>query len=327
MKILIVRVGAMGDVLHALPAVAALRRERPEWVIDWVVDARWKALLEDGPVVNKVHVAETRAWSKKPVSVGTLRSVIELRKRLRAERYDLVVDMQGTLRSAVIGRMAGARLVGYADPRERVGWLYSEKVQRRGSHVVEQGAALLAEACGMALQLKEFALPVIAAKEHWAEQQVVKRPMGVLSAGGGWGAKLWPVESYALLAVALRTMGFDVVVSAMSERDALALDVVSASDGAARSVVCDVAGLVALLRRADLFVGGDSGPTHLAAALAVPTAALFGPTDPARNGPWGLGARVVLRDAGAVTRYKRTAVSAMGKIAVEQVVEAVRDLL
>jgi heptosyltransferase-1 len=92
-------------------------------------------------------------------------------------------------------------------------------------------------------------------------------------------------------------------------------------------VVCDVAGLVALLRRADLFVGGDSGPTHLAAALAVPTVALFGPTDPARNGPWGPGARVVLRDPGAVTSYKRTSVSAMGKIAVDQVVEAVRDLL
>jgi heptosyltransferase-1 len=358
MKVLIVRVGAMGDVLHALPAVAALRRERPEWVIDWVVDARWRALLEDAPVVNKVHVVETREWSKKPVSMGTLRSVMELRRRLRAERYDVVVDMQGTLRSAVIGRMAGARLVGYADPRERVGWLYSEKVQRlavppglkpnsssglhggaeapplqsnevrpQSAHVVEQGAALLAEACGVALEAKEFALPVVAAKESWAEGAVLARPMCVLSAGGGWGAKLWPVESYVRLAVALREMGFDVVVSAVSEGDALAQGVAAASEGSARMVVCDVAGLVALLRRADLFVGGDSGPTHLAAALAVPTVALFGPTDPARNGPWGPGAKAVLRDAGAVTNYKRTSISEMGRISVEQVVEAVRNLL
>jgi len=327
MKVLIVRVGAMGDVLHALPAVAALRRERPDWVIDWVVDARWRALLEDGPVVNQVHVAETREWSKKPVSVVTLRSVMGLRRRLRAERYDVVVDMQGTVRSAVIGRMAGARLVGFGDPRERVGWLYSEKVQRRGEHVVEQGAALLGEACGVAVEAKEFALPVIAAKERWAKGAVVARPMCVLSAGGGWGAKLWPVESYGRLAVALREMGFDVVVSAVSEGDALAKGVVAASEGAARMVACDVAGLVALLRRADLFVGGDSGPTHMAAALAVPVVALFGPTDPARNGPWGPGAKAVLREAGAVTSYKRTAVSAMVKISVEQVVEAVRELL
>jgi heptosyltransferase-1 len=177
------------------------------------------------------------------------------------------------------------------------------------------------------LQPKEFALPVIAEKERWAEGAVLARPMCVLSAGGGWGAKLWPVESYGRLAIALREMGFDVVVSAVSEGDALAQGVVSASNGAARMVVCDVAGLVALLRRADLFVGGDSGPTHLAAALAVPTVALFGPTDPARNGPWGAGAKVVLRDAEAVTSYKRTALSEMGKISVEQVAEAVRDLL
>lgn len=327
MKVLIVRVGAMGDVLHALPAVAALRRERPEWVIDWVVDARWRALLEDGPVINKVHIAETQAWSKSPVSVETLRSVMALRKRLRAEQYDVVVDMQGTLRSAVIGRMAGTRLVGFGDPRERVGWLYSEKMQRRGEHVVQQGAALLAQACGVALTAKEFALPVIAANERWAEEQVLKRPMCMMSPGGGWGAKQWPVESYARLAFALREMGLDVVVSAVSDDDTLAQSVVLASNGEARSVVCDVAGLVALLRRADLFVGGDSGPTHLAAALAVPTVALFGPTDPTRNGPWGVGAKAVLRDADAVKSYKRTAVSAMGKIAVEQVAAAVRNLL
>jgi heptosyltransferase-1 len=328
MRVLIVKVGAMGDVLHALPAVAALRRERPEWVIDWVVDARWRALLEDGPVVNKVHIAETREWSKAPLSGKTLRSVLELRKQLGAEQYDLAVDMQGTFRSGLIGKMSGAqRLVGYGDPRERVGRVYSEKVARRGAHVVQQGAALLAVAAGVELQPMEFTLPVIATAERWAERAVLKRPMCVLSAGGGWGAKLWPAESYGRLAVALRGMGFDVVVSAASEADALAQDVVAASAGGARLVACDVAGLVALLRRADLFVGGDSGPTHLAAALAVPLVALFGPTDPARNGPWGPGEKSILRDAAAVTSYKRTDASAMGTISVESVVVAVRGFM
>ena len=123
MKVLIVRVGAMGDVLHALPAVAALRRARPDWMIDWVVDPRWAPLLVDGegkgPVVDRVHLAETKLWSKAPLSPATLRSVLRLRGELRKERYDLAVDMQGTLRSAVIGRMAGAKqFVGYGDPRE-----------------------------------------------------------------------------------------------------------------------------------------------------------------------------------------------------------------
>jgi len=136
MKILIVRVGAMGDVLHALPAVAALRQARPDWTIDWVVDPRWSPLLVDGegrgPVVSRVHLADTRLWSRAPLSWATMRSVTSLRRALRAEKYDAVVDMQGTLRSAVIGRMAGARdLVGYGDPRERMArHLYSARVQR-----------------------------------------------------------------------------------------------------------------------------------------------------------------------------------------------------
>ena len=126
MKILIIRVGAMGDVLHALPAVAALRRARPEWEIDWVITPHWSPLLVNGegkgPVVGRVQLAETKQWSKAPASPATMRSILNLRTALRAESYDLAVDMQGTLRSAVIGRMSrSTRLVGYSDPREPSG--------------------------------------------------------------------------------------------------------------------------------------------------------------------------------------------------------------
>ena len=372
MKILIVRVGAMGDLLHALPAVVALRAARPEWVIDWVVDPRWAPLLVDGegrgPVVNGVHLAETKLWSRAPLSWATLRSVLALRRALRAGEYDLVVDMQGTLRSAVIGWMAGAkRLVGYGDPREGMaGWFYSEAVERlavppglkplsksavdggtevpslqsapedksevpplQSTHVVEQGAALLGEACGVELKPVPAALPREEWAESWAEKEgVISRPLCVLGAGGGWGAKQWPVERYGALANQLRGLGLDVAVSAASQEDAVANGVVAASDGAARKIVCDVAGLVALLRRTDVFIGGDTGPMHLAAALAVPVVALFGPTDPARNGPWGPGAMRVLRDAASVTSYKRSEVTEAGlaRISVDEVVEAVRGM-
>ena len=124
-------------------------------------------------------------------------------------------------------------------------------------------------------------------------------------------------------------MGFDVVVNASRVDDALAAAVVAASGGAARVVVCNVTGLVALMRRMTLMVGGDSGPTHLAAALGIPLVALFGPTDPERNGPRGPGAKVVLRDAASVTSYKRSSVedSGLARISVEGVVEAIRGLL
>jgi heptosyltransferase-1 len=334
MKVLIVRVGAMGDVIHALPAVAALRVARPEWEIDWVVDSRWAPLLVDGdgrgPVVSRVHLAATKLWTGSPLSPATLRSVLKLRKVLRAERYDLVVDMQGTLRSAVIGWMSGAKeLAGYGDPREAMAArLYGRRIVRRGAHVVEQGAALLGEAAGVELVPGAVELPREAEAESWAADLVDGRRVCVLSAGAGWGAKRWPVERFGALARELRAMGFAVLVNASHKDDALAAQVVAASGGVAEMVVCNIAELIALVRRAAVVVGGDSGPVHLAAALGVPVVALFGPTDPARNGPWGAGPVRVLRDAASVTSYKRSAETEAGlaRIGVESVLAAVREL-
>ena len=335
MKILIVRVGAMGDVLHALPAVAALKRARPQWRVDWAVDPRWAPLLvgddERGPAIDMVHLVPAKEWSKAPFSPATLRSVLALRKELRTEHYDLAVDMQGTLRSAVIGKMAGAELLaGYADPRESLAAsFYKRKIVRRGAHVVEQGTALLGEACGVRLEPGAVEIPRAQWAEEWAAKEaVMRRPMALLAAGGGWGAKQWPAERYGALAAELKQMGFDVVVNAPRADDKVAASVVTASGGAARVVVCNVAGLISLLSRTDLLVGGDTGPMHLAAAMGVPVVALFGPTAPERNGPWGPGEKRVLRDAASVTTYKRTAETDAGlmKISVEQVVEAVKGL-
>ncbi len=334
-KILVVRVGAMGDVLHALPAVAALKRARPQWRVDWAVDPRWAPLLmgddERGPAVDMVHLVPTKEWSSSPLSPATLRSVLTLRKRLREEHYDVVVDMQGTLRSAVIGKMAsGELLAGYADPRERLAAMfYKRKIVRRGTHVVEQGAALLGEACGVQLEPSAVEIPRAHWAEQWAETEaVVSRPMAVLAAGGGWGAKQWPPERYGALAIELKRTGLDVVVNAPRQDDAIAARVVEASNGTARTVVCNVTGLVSLLRRADLLVGGDTGPTHLAAAMGVPLVALFGPTSPERNGPWGPGAIRVVRDAASVNSYKRTKFPDAGlmRLNVETVVDAMKEL-
>ncbi len=334
MKILVIRVGAMGDVLHALPAVSALRAARPDWEIDWVVTPHWSPLLVDGtgkgPVVRRVHLAETKQWSKAPASPATLRSIFELRRALRSEHYDLAVDMQGTLRSAVIGRMSGSgQLVGYSDPRESMAAkFYKTKLERWGTHVIEQGAALLGEACGVALEPGGVELPHEEWADNWAEE-VGDRRTCLLTVSAGWRAKCWAVEKYGALAVALKAMGMDVVVNAPRKDDAGAAAVVEASRGAARVVVCNVSGLIALMRRMTVLVGGDSGPTHLAAALGVPLVALFGPTDPARNGPRGPGAKVVLRDPASVTSYKRANAEDAGlaKISVSAVLEAVHGLL
>lgn len=336
MKVLIIRVGALGDVLHALPAVAALRSARPDWEIDWVVDPRWAPLLAAmdtdgrGPHIRRVHIAETKQWSAKPLSWATARSILKLRSAVNSERYDIAVDMQGTLRSSVIGGFAKARVfAGYSDPRESLARsLYGQPFTRRGTHIVEQGMALLAEASGVELISSSVQLPYEGWAEDWARELVDGRKICMLGAGGGWGAKQWPAQRYGELAQDLKAMGYTVLVNAPRKDDAVVASVIQTSNGAAEPVVCNVAGLVALTRRAALMVGGDTGPMHLAATFGIPVVALFGPTSPERNGPWGPGPKIVLRDPNSLTTYKRTQVTEAGlaKISVWQVMEAVRTL-
>jgi heptosyltransferase-1 len=250
---------------------------------------------------------------------------------LRGEKYDLAVDMQGTLRSAVIGWMAGTKqFAGYNDPREPLAArFYRTRLERKGRHVIGQGAALLGEACGVELEPDGVELPHEDWADHWAAEVVGDRRTCLLAAGAGWAAKRWAVQKYGALAVELKAMGLDVVINASRQDDALAAAVVEASGGAARVVVCNVTGLIALMRRTTLLVGGDSGPTHLAAALGVPLVALFGPTDPERNGPWGPGAKIVLRDPASVTSYKHanSADAGLANISVKAVADAVRGLI
>jgi heptosyltransferase-1 len=332
-RVLIVRVGAMGDVLHALPAVAALRQARPEWSIDWVVDDRWLPLLAasdgHGPVVHRAIPVAIKEWKRSPLALRTVNDLLAFRK-LRGE-YDFVADMQGTLRSAAIGWLAGGRsLTGYADPRESfAARMYGRKVQRQGRHVVEQGVALLSAACGLELEPVVPELPREPWAEEWAGELVGTDNVCVLTAGAGWRAKQWPAERFAELAQRLRERGYRCLVSAARIGDPLAEEVVARSDGAAEVVVCSVAGLVALERRASLVVGGDTGPMHLAAALGVPVVALFGPTDPLRNGPWGAGKKVVVRDEASVTSYKRgdEVDAGLAKVSVARVMEAVQQLI
>ena len=152
-RLLVVRLGAMGDILHALPSITALRQAHPTWQIDWVVEPRWQALLavpgttERGaqmPVVDRLHFAPTKDWRKGPLSRRTITSVTSLRSQLKAATYDAVIDVQGAMRSAVLARMAGCpRVIGEAMPRETAArLLFSEQVITHGAHVIEQDIEL-----------------------------------------------------------------------------------------------------------------------------------------------------------------------------------------
>ncbi len=329
---LVVRVGAMGDVLHGLPAVCALRARVPSAWIGWAVDPRWLPLLEgsEGGVVDRVHRAEVSTWKNLPFSAETRRSILQLRREMRAERYDVCVDLQGTLRSAVIGRMSGARrLLGPAEPREQVAaWLYGEGVETRARSVIRQACELMSAAVGERLVPAAVRIPQNRAAELACRERGNDPPACLLAPGAGWGAKRWPAARFVELGRALLARGERVLVNAAGEGEEVSRAV--AEGCGAERLVCDVAQLIAAVRAAKLVVGGDSGPVHLAAALGRPTVSLFGPTDPERNGPDFSGARVrVLRHPASATSYKRTAAAETGlsSITAREVLEAADELL
>jgi heptosyltransferase I len=347
--VLIVRIGAMGDVLHAMPAVAALRELHPEWGIGWAIEPAWSALLqaesEPGdaagrslgrdtrrPLVDLWSPVSTREWKRQPLSLSTLRNITGLRRDLRKDRYDVCVDMQGSIRSAIVGRMAGAGLFAGADePRERpAAWLYQQKIRVTATHVVEQGCELLGGAVGEKLRPARVPLPVDAVAERWCDALTggAGERFAVVAPTAGWGAKQWPAERYGAVAAALAQAGFRTLVNAASPEDAAGRRVVAASGGAATLVPCSVGQMIAMIRRAAVVIAGDTGPLHLAAALERPVVGLYGPTDPARNGPYGTISRV-LRHASSRSDHSRhdEADKGLMQITVEEVVEAALELL
>jgi heptosyltransferase I len=334
----------MGDVLHAMPAVAAMRELHPDWVIDWAIEPAWKELLEirhggaravrdaRRPLVDRRVLVPTRNWKQRPWTVQTAREILALRGRLRERTYDLCVDMQGSIRSAVVGRMAEAEdFAGPAEPREKqAAWFYRRKVQTAAQHVVEQGCELLGNAIGERLRPARVLLPTDIVAETWCDGVLAGevRPFVMMAPTAGWGAKQWPAKRYGELAAALADAGFRTLVNAFSAEDAVGRRVVEASGGAAALIPCSVGQMIALMRRAELVIAGDTGPLHLAAAMERPVVGLYGPTDPARNGPYGTRSRV-LRHASSVldhSRYEETEKGLL-EITVEEVAEAALELL
>jgi heptosyltransferase I len=337
----------MGDILHALPAVTALRQAHPGWVIDWVVEPRWRALLSADsasgaspetrnpaqPVVNRIHPAPTKEWRQAPLGRKTIHEVRDLRRTLRAGEYDAVVDFQGAVRSAVIGRMAGCqRLIGEAEPRERVARkLFTERVVTHGAHVIEQGVELVSAIAGDDLRPVTPWLPVDLAAEAWVDAILprdAKEKAVLINPGAGWGAKRWPVERYAAVAQGLVDRGMRVMVNAGPGEEMLAEAIVRGTGGAVSPVACNVVQLIALTRRVALAIAGDTGPLHLACALRRPVVGIYGPTDPSRNGPFGTRFKV-LRSPESRRDHKRHAAPEAGllTIAPEDVMRAADELL
>lgn len=282
-RILAIRLSSMGDVIHTLPAVASLKKSFPSSSLSWVIHPRWAYLLEDNPYIDEVIPFErTRAGIQTAWS------------RLRAQKYDLVVDFQGLIQSALLAAATRShQIVGLnrGEAREALAtFFYTTSVRTKGPHRVDSYLDL-ASAAGASHLVHEFPLPPGA-----PEGELPRGNFVLASPLAGWGSKQWPLEHYAELA---RSMELPLVVNGPPS-SASALQQISG----ARVHLSGIPGLIDATRRATAVIGVDSGPMHLAAALGKPGVALFGPTDPVTHGPYG-GSLKVLRISSAVTSYKR----------------------
>lgn len=333
---LVIRLGSMGDIVHALPAVAALRRAFPNARIDWLVEARWRELVELNPHLSRCVTIGTLAWRRAPWKHGT--EIAQALGELRRTAYACAVDFQGLYKSSLLGWLTGARRrLGFQERmlREPGSFLfYTERVQPpANAHVVEMNLALVAPLGADVRGPYTFDLPTTADDEAYVEDQIRRHGLAdffIVSPGGGWEAKCWPVERYAELHSRLvRAYGWRGVVNVGPGEETLAAELIArARPAEPLRIPTSARQYVALARRARMVIGGDTGPVHVAAALGTPVVGLFGPTDPVRNGPIGPRVAVVCNPGIAPTTYKRTRghSPAMLSISVEQALTAVERL-
>ncbi len=292
-RFLIVRLGALGDVVHAIPVAAALRTAFPTARIDWLVSTKHREILDLVPVVDRRLAIDDRNGARGGSSmIGAL-------GELRRARYDVVLDLQGLIKSALLARLSGApRVIGFSGRYAREsaarlfyteahdpgrGGLYDERETR---HVVEINLGVLARV-GIARPIAQFPIDDAPSDVAAAMASETSGRYALLNPGAAWPNKRWPPGRLAAVAVHLRERHAlrSVVVWGPGE-DALAAEVVAAADGAAiLSPPTRIADVVSLTRRASVMVSGDTGPTHIAAAVGTPLVGIYGPTRPARNGP------------------------------------------
>jgi heptosyltransferase-1 len=337
-RILIVRLGALGDIIHAIPVAAAIRRNFPSARIDWLASARHRAILDLVPVIDRRIVINDRRDA-----AGGMPVVAAIRE-LRRARYDVAMDIQGLLKSAALARGTGAsRVIGFSPAflRERLARLFYTEAYDPGNgpdaargrtHVVRMNLGLATAALGLNAAEPEFPLDAV---DSAVARELGTRTGGryaLLNAGAAWPNKRWPPARFGAVASALRARyGLTSIALWGPGEETLAADVAAASDGAAivapRTTIADV---VALARGAALMISGDTGPTHIAAAVGTPIVGLYGPTRPSRNGPWSPQDITVSRDTICQCHHLRRCVRermCLLDVEVEEVVEAVRRRL
>ncbi len=325
-RFVVVRLGSLGDIVHTFPAVAGLRASFPAAEIVWLTHPRWVELVASSGLATEIWAVDSR-------DLGSVRQVIG---KLRARKWDAAVDYQGLWKAAFLPFFGGVpKRIGFSSATIRefgVPLLYTDVVNCQTIHIADQNGELSLRA-GAKEPVGGVSLLIADAKASRVRADLAKERLGqfvVLSPGGGWRAKCWPADRFGGLCKKIhKEIGLRCVVNYGPGEEFLAAGIQAASiDAKPLSYDGEVGTLMALLRDAQCIVGGDTGPLHLAVALGTPAVALFGPTDPLRNGPYPP-REIVLRSPKAVTSHHRsnTTDPSLLELSVEEVFAAVKQRL
>lgn len=325
-RFLVVRLGSLGDIVHTFPAVAGLRESFPAAEIIWLTHPRWVQLVASSGLASEI-------W---PVDSRDLSSVRTIVRKIRRGIWTSAIDYQGLWKSAFLPFFGGVKnRIGFSSATIReygVPILYTDRVECRATHIADQNGELTLRA-GAARACEAVKLHVASADAQLVASQVAAEQIDryiVLSPGGGWRSKCWPAERFGELSQKIRSeLGVRCVINGgPSDQRSVAAVKAAAGDSQPLAYNGELGPLMALLQNALCVVGGDTGPLHLATALGTQVVALFGPTDPARNGPYPP-QEIVLRSSNAVTTYSRseTTDTSLLDLSVETVFAAVRRRL
>jgi heptosyltransferase-1 len=326
-RFLLIRLGSLGDVIHALPAASALRDTFPAARIDWAVEPKWARLLEGNPDISEVISVDRKSAG------GIVRTV----GKLRSAKYTCAIDFQALYKSAILADASGAaRRVGFKSGYAREGlavFFYTDRLNPCGPHKVDHNLTLV-EHVGARKSYVRFPLSIRPEDEERVASELKAHKLQeyfVLNPGGGWKSKCWPAERYGNLSRKLtERFGWRGVVSFGPGEEHLAQQVIkSAADSPPVAISLGLGPLLPLLRRAKFVVSADTGPLHVASALGAPVVGLFGPTDPSRNGPHSSRDIVIRNPRSCETTYRRgkNYASSMLSITVEQVFDGVQRRL
>lgn len=302
MRVLIVKMSALGDIIHALPVLSYLHQASPGIEVDWVVEEPFREVLAGNRLIAMLHTVRTRAWRRKPLAGATRREVKEVAAALRSRQYDMVFDIQGNLKSGIVDRFTGAaKVIGFASEllQEKINLLFTTRQippRRQDYHVTDQCLRVVSVPFGKDFRGMELATEIATTPEDDQSAALLLATLAdglvfLCHCGTTWETKFWYDDGWVELGKSLLTLYPDATVlfswGNEAERAKVAGFAAAIGRGARVLDRYPLKGFTALLKKVDLVIGGDTGPVHIAAAVGTPTVSLYRASDGKRSGPRG----------------------------------------